>query len=437
MSATAKLLFSFTLLFSLHTPSQGMTSTQDALTLIQAEEQKQKSEIINSLTDTSYSGNTIPLYVQGETKIWCIPLDTAYKIASRNDQGEVSSSNESGNHPVSEHKGFYYKSSLRNIPNRPAFDLSAYYFQKLLVGQGVIPSTLICLGKVRGYFRTERSSPPQQDWCFVQVSPGVKGETLHTFLKKYPDPLVFLEKLDSKSISAQILTSFITCIEDGKSDNFILVKRDGKLFIVNIDNDQVFTHHFRYEKSAWKGSGLKIRYKNIFLLFDQLIAKPVDQEIAKRIIETPVESLIINWLAATWNATVDYHTPAYPIGQNTKKVLQREGCDFRLSSLTLKRIITKLECLQYFLKQAQIRGQLHTVTHDEIFRYMYPLVRECYHKLGLMAGTDTKSGKILHAMKLLYASPKKLGDYIDLSMELPEGKNSPAKARTRDEAGEH
>lgn len=165
-----------------------------------------------------YSPGKKPFYVSE---------DLILRVASYDKKAKKVIANNYGTHAVKSFQGAHYKVCHEINILDPIGEIAYFDFQKLLVGGRVPPS----------FFMAAQTSLEKP--FYFQISQTVKGDNLHDKGKEYfymgGHPPT--QKIESKSLSDFLLTSFFVCPIDAKLDNF-MVTPTGK--IVSIDNDLCF-----------------------------------------------------------------------------------------------------------------------------------------------------------------------------------------------------
>ncbi len=374
----------------------------------------------------------------------------ALKILSRNRYGDVLKSNDSGNHPVIAFGGVHLKSATENDPLDTGMEIAVYLLHTLLLGQenaGITPSSLLSLENVEirelkqslqltgiEQDRFEEAVGNNQRHLFhrhhpelaieakphsfvVQASMSVEGERLDNLLDR-EEKLSF----DPENFSALILASFLTIPSDNKPDNFMVSYDRSKGAVVakliGIDNDMVFAYPLNFVPA---GGGQKehiVSLKNALYFFDEMMRKPIDPNIRERIGKLNPLLLGIEWAAAVAKQNQRYEKLSIP-----KK--DQASLPLRFTPSTLHNLIENLQTLQVILSDPSTKF----VTHQELFRHLFPVIERFYRGVGEDMGATKEKIENLFSIGLppveKYLKPK---EFLEDGCTVAEALHSESKA---------
>ncbi len=362
----------------------------------------------------------------------------ALKLLSRNRYGDILKSNESGNHPVISFGGVHLKSATENDPLDTGMETAVYLLHTLLLGEenaGIAPSSLLCLENVEikeleesvQLNETEQDHLEEAVWnnqrslfyrhhpqltaaakprsFALQASMSVEGERLDELLDR-KEKLSF----DPENFSALILASFLTIPSDNKPDNFMVAydHSKGKVVarLVGIDNDMVFAYPLNVIPAGGGKKEHVVSLKNALYFFDQMMRKPVDPNVRKRIGNLNPLLLGIEWAAAVAKQNQRYERLSIE-----KK--DQASLPLRFTPSTLHNLIENLQTLQKILSDPSTKF----VTHQELFRHLFPVIERFYRGLGEDMGSTKEKVENLFSIGL-----PPLEKYLNLREPLEDGR---------------
>lgn len=303
------------------------------------------------------------LWILGNDKPTIISQAKAQAMACRNINGDYLSQYKQARHPVLQQDNMHFKADLPELEwgIDYAAEEAAYYFMKLLVGEGIPPSTYCLLNNVPIFDPWTGDVELKQ--FSVQVSSTVKGETLCDVLHEFqPEDI---KKLEYKSVSAHLLTSLILLISDGKPDNYVM---DAKGKVWGIDNDIFFLRQFGISKIG-NNFAFNLYFRNFLFLFPELVNQRPHADIQNYIVNTPIDAFLYWWFNA-----LDKTTQAVDRAV-LKRIISREMSDsgrltyhFRIS--TVRQMAHRLKTMQILIKRE--------ATCQDIFRNIFPLLHLYY-----------------------------------------------------------
>lgn len=316
--------------------------------------------------------------IAGHSKILFLDHELAQELVARDAKGKIIQNcfHDCLTHPISYASNMYFKTNIDEndtqingkIPVVPLDfprEQAAYYFQRLLVGEGISPTTFCIFKNVK--FRDSKQNTSFRT-LFCQVSRGIKGATFHEYLEGMTVPDI--EDLDHKSVSASGLTHLLLCSSDAKGENFI-VDANEKLIAVDSDMFSLSPVYYLDSPELIK-RGLVNQFKSVLFLMPSFLKSYPHADIQLLVMNTPRAEFLYMWLQSM--VTVD------------QKIRTIENFDF-LGSTHLKkqnfplqfnmeriRVLSfQLAKLQFWLK----RG----VTFGDLFRNLHPLSYAYYREV--------------------------------------------------------
>jgi TPR repeat protein/Ran GTPase-activating protein (RanGAP) involved in mRNA processing and transport len=329
----------------------------------------------------------------------------ALQIASRDQDGLAVRSQQSGNHPITEIEGIFFKSSSKAYPLRPAHELAAYYFHTLLVGRGIPPSSLIII-KDNG----NESNPenPSASTYFIQASLTVKGESFKKFIQAWMKDECSFEDLSQDDISRLVVCSYLLWPLDAKPSNFIVQEdHTTKAGLISVDNEHILLPIFSKSPSSDKKSDLNINMRNIFYLLKPVLQNEVSSSVKRFIESWPIDTFILEWMASLWKANFDY-AKLCEVGNIQQELFEEQNLPFKISETSILSIKSGLKRLYFWLSS--------NPTHEDLFRIMLPLVHQYY--TIYLPNVENPIG----ALKELYSYPPSLDNVLNNFIVLRDGR---------------
>ncbi|MBL9030046.1 MAG: hypothetical protein JNK42_06245 [Caedimonas sp.] len=351
----------------------------------------------------------ISMIMAGKWKIH-ISQEKAQQLASKNSIGESVYHNKYGNHPVVAQGGIHFKSSSEYCSLNPLRERATYYFQRLLVGQGIPPSTFLILKNTKTHQNHSQSrfQEEQENDDMIQASLTIEGQMFEDFLNDWisrGSPQNEWETFDRSSTSALILTSFLTCSSDGKGDNFIVKDQKGKKILVSIDNDLNFYAPLSYKKFP-ESSHLEPRMRNI-LYFLPFMKECADVRIQEMIVNTKPNTFILEWLGSFWEENQIYHH-LLTTGVISERTYNNQKLSLNLPLSTVLDILRNLKTLKFWLWR--------NPPLMNIFYTLHPLIAPYYQKLSQNTCGPQQ------ALERLYDYPPSLEEYLNPEETLKDGR---------------
>ncbi|HCU06862.1 MAG TPA: hypothetical protein DIC42_04705, partial [Holosporales bacterium] len=300
----------------------------------------------------------------------------------------------SSNHIAISRNGFYFKGDNSHTVIKPSLESGLYALHRFFLGEkGVIPSSVMilhnlpilesCKEKIRGKFSLEViATPPQKtyqqyfaqnpghnatfQWTHnayaLQVSQEVTGQRLDAYLEIQDDQDIIekLEILDEESFSTLVLSSLLTRQGDYKPHNIMV---DPNNCLVGIDNDAVFQSVFRKNKKHFS-----LGLKNILYFFTPLMDKPIHSSVRKHLMMHPSLSFL------QWVCFIDTQNHLY---EKLKPLLKEpQSLSLTFPAGTLAQLYNDVKKIVSYLHDEP------TLTHNQLFKRIYPAAWECYQKIG-------------------------------------------------------
>jgi hypothetical protein len=233
----------------------------------------------------------------------------------------------------------------------------------------------------------------------------VEGERLDDLLDR-KEKLSF----DPENFSALILASFLTIPSDNKPDNFMVTydRSRGEIVakLVGIDNDMVFAYPLTSVNSKGGQKEHLVSLKNGLYFFDQMMNRPIDPKVRDRIGKLNPLLLGIEWAAA-----VAEQDRRYEMLSITKE--NQASLPLRFTPSTLHNLIENLQTLQKILSDPSTKF----VTHQELFRHLFPVVERFYRGLAKDMGSTKEKIENLFSIGL-----PPVEKYLNLKEPLEDGR---------------
>lgn len=328
------------------------------------------------------------IQIVGKNQIDFISQELAHHIASRSYQGMLYVEYDCASHPVSHEDGVYFKTNIDdddvysyietlNYPREHA----AYYFQRLLVGEGIAPTTFCVLKHIRFI---EQNGQIVYRNLFCQASLGVEGVTLHEYFEKMnlPD----LKQLDHKSVSATGITSLLLWPADAKGENFVV---DHEKKLIAIDSDIFDLTPFCYLRpfndvypSPVKKGAFINWFKNILFLMPSFLKSSPHMDIRLLVINTPRDEFLYTWFQAMIKMNGKLKSLAEE-GDVELDQLRKHNFPLCFSLKRIEKLPFQMTKLQFWLK----RG----LTFGDLFRNINPLSYLYYKSVRKREGIKHKN----------------------------------------------
>lgn len=402
-----------------------------------------REKCLSSLKKDKVSEKTITCFVLGMDEPLKLSEKKLLKVASFDDKGETIKQNKHGTHPVVSFEGAHYKTVLEHQNLRPFHELAFYYFQKFLIGEGAPPS----------FFMWAITS--QGKIIFLQVSKTVLGNSFQDVMNYYIslDGSPPQKSLDSKSLTAFLLTSFLTYPTDAKPDNFIV--KDDKL--LSIDNDQNFSLDLEFttfsqnsfsdfffsspeeyldedefflldssnssdsQKSIEKKESprkeesicIDLNFRNVFCLYDVFMEQIVDADLFDNLKRINPSLFMIEWLGI-----LDFYNQAY---ENLKLICFKQR-DFIEKSFSFPNSLKfpKLD-IQVLFQRLNILCTLNIPLEKSTFRYIFSIINPLTSLYYKQLAKDHEDP--LQSLKDLYETTFPFEYFITEKMYVGEGKS--------------
>lgn len=339
--------------------------------------------------------------ITGHDQIYPIHYTRALTICSLNLSGKDTRHNKIGNHAVSPLGGIHFKVSDSQYSLDHGSESAAYYFHKLLVGDGVTPSTFCVVENVKILKKNQLFF----EQFMIQASLTVKGEPLNELLRRCTIPSsVEFDLLSNKSVSAWILTSFLTCPNDAKDDNFMIEKKGPSYNLISIDSDMISFYPYFYKENLDSEPELEIDFRNVLFLLPKFMG--VEPDI---MVQNIIRNINENDFFYFWLSNLNQ------LNKNYKRLLKRgiidedtyinENFPIEFSLATLQNIAIQLKKLQFWLG----RGG----TCSDLLRNIHPLVYDYYKKLRKEARYSKQPWE---SLTILYKNKPSINSLMDNKM---------------------
>lgn len=336
--------------------------------------------------------------------------DKALEMVCRDSQGGCLTDYKHCRHPVLSKDGMHFKASFYEKKAYLDFarEESAYYFMKLLLGEGIAPSAYCIFNQVP-IEQIESGLIGFQQFT-SQISSTIEGVNMHHYLCDLTEDK--LQNMDYRSVSAHLLTSLLLLTRDAKADNFM---RDsaGKLWCVDSDlfYPIPFSINFEQEKGAYdqdfhfsktsehlfagEKSVFDLNFRNIFFLLPYFMNQIPHIDVQNYIMATSEEDFFCTWLK-TLDKSADAIGGLILNGTLPRFIAYKDNFPYAYTETSIRRMVFNLRKMKILID----RG----LTHQEIFRNLYPLLFLCYNNISKNNGYD-----FISLNEYLYSNSK----YVD------------------------
>jgi hypothetical protein len=351
--------------------------------------------VILSLEERSEFFNEKALYTFPGSLLYAVSCDIARDRRNITEYGSQQKPPEaSSNHIAIPRNGFYFKGDNSHTAIKPSLESGLYAFHRFFFGQkGVIPSSVMVLynvpileshdEKIRGKFSLQViATPPQKTYqqyfaqhpghnatfhwvkhaYALQVSQEVSGQRLDAYLKLEEGQTITqkIEALDEESFSALVLGSLLTRQSDYKPHNIMV---DDYHCLVGIDNDAVFHSVFRKNRGH-----LSLDLKNILYFFTPLMDRPIHPGVRRYFMAIPTITFL-QWVCFLYKQNHLY--------EKLKPLLKEpESLSLTFPDGTLAQLYNDIKKMVSYLHDEP------TLTHNQLFKWLYPTAWECYQQIG-------------------------------------------------------
>ncbi len=332
---------------------------------------------------------------------YLISQEVALYILSLNEQGETIQTNTAGNHAVAPLGNVHFKAYNEGMPLDPGMEKAMYLFYANLFPkeQLLAPSCLLALGNVKSVNADNTVSYTQK---ILQASQTVTGESLSEFLADVEAGKKSFDSLDRANFGAHVASGILTDPSDAKASNFMVESRNGKGFIVGIDNDMALAPAITFVPlGALHFAGVK----NI-LYFTPLMNEQIEQSIVNLLQNISPAHCVLAWLQALADHNERYDC-LLRFGLIAPDIYKKLSLPVKLYAHTAGDLYRQLQKMKLFLQdnQKSDHKKLLGEMQELVARYYEEIAKKCdYHWKDAYAAihkSEEPFEKVLHPAEKL------------------------------------
>ncbi|MCH9616938.1 MAG: hypothetical protein SP1CHLAM9_02370 [Chlamydiia bacterium] len=280
----------------------------------------EKIEDVIKRNDISHNKKSVLLISDNHEKIF-ISQEFARKLLSIDSFGRLKRVDEKhrGHHPTVCIGGLFFKSDTVLPPLDPMMETAAYFFQRYLFQEGVVPSRFFFVKNVEieefnGHAFSEQmvvsiidgkeeefvkgrssfTSLKKKNYL-LQITPEVLGELGTDFVRKVEKKEGSFLEISAKSFGEHLISSFLLHVGDHKGENFIVVGERAPKKLVFIDNDGFLCVNNQ------KITDLSIptpfgSSKNLLFFLEDLLDKTIDPSLRNHLLDISGAEILSCWL---------------------------------------------------------------------------------------------------------------------------------------------
>jgi ankyrin repeat protein len=264
---------------------------------------------------------------------------------------------------VTKKHGIYWKQN----PSHPGVEFATDSISALVATRATCAACL-----VKFTYMDEKQKTKSH---LVLASKAVYGKTLRETLQTSPEDLNLLEM---ESFSEIFIISLLTCPQDWKSDNLVVVKQDGKASIVGIDNDHSFADPVVIFGAEGKHT---INVKNILFCLPQC-DNMIHPATRQKLLDMDPLLVLVKWVQALTKQNNLYQSL---LEEKFLSILDLKQLNLpiRLRPGTLLEAYRVLTEIQHILRENE------HVTLNFLFQSVYPVLFEFYAYFNRQREPDT------------------------------------------------